>query len=80
VNDVRTAQDVIASAILENFNPPDDRHSSWWISPSVSAAAVVEAIRTLPVEAVAELIGGQAAPFAWAADGRVMQATIRVER
>lgn len=40
----------IASAILDNFNPPDDRHSSWWINPEVSAVAVLDALRLREVE------------------------------
>lgn len=33
-----------AEAILANFNPPDDRHRTWWIDPGVSARAVLDAV------------------------------------
>lgn len=34
----------VASAILDNFNPPDDTHSSWWINTEVSARAVLDSL------------------------------------
>lgn len=32
----------IAAKILDNFNPPDDKHPSWWINPEVSAQAIID--------------------------------------
>lgn len=29
-----------AKAVLDNFNPPDERHSSWWLNPETVARAV----------------------------------------
>lgn len=31
-------------AVLENFNPPDDKHSTWWINPDVVIRAAVRAM------------------------------------
>ena len=32
----------IAAKILDNFNPPDDKHPSWWINPEASAQAIID--------------------------------------
>ena len=37
-------RDKIADAILANFNPPDDKHGSWWINPGQSADAVLAVV------------------------------------
>lgn len=39
-------EDLLAAraAILEHFNPPNDRHSTWWINPGASALAVLDAV------------------------------------
>lgn len=34
----------VSAAILSNFNPPDDKHSTWWINPEVSARAAIDAL------------------------------------
>lgn len=31
-------------AVLENFNPPDDKHPTWWINPDVVIRAAVRAM------------------------------------
>lgn len=34
----------VAQAILDNFNPPDAGHPTWWINPEVTAIAALDAL------------------------------------
>lgn len=33
-----------ARVCLEHFNPPDDKHATWWIRPDEMARAVLDAV------------------------------------
>lgn len=48
----------IAKAVLDNFHGPDERHSTWWLNPYVTADAILDllAVSAEPSTAVDPLV------------------------